>query len=58
MCMFLALAGMAPAQPPVLGIVETGKTEILKITITGVSKATEWTKTPGRGTSMYLSPSV
>lgn len=53
-CMFLAIAGTAAAQPPVMGIGETGKTETLEITISGVTKATEWTKTPKEGYEYVL----
>jgi hypothetical protein len=51
---FVVFAGPMSAQEAPLGIGETGKTDTLEITITGVTKATEWTKTPKEGYEYVL----
>jgi hypothetical protein len=50
----VVFAGTASAQDDPLGLGETGKTDTLEITITGVTKATEWTKTPKDGYEYVL----
>lgn len=52
--MAVALIGGAAAGNTPLGIGETGNAGSIEITITGVSKATEWTKTPKEGCEYVL----
>ncbi|MFP4483157.1 MAG: DUF4352 domain-containing protein [Thermovirgaceae bacterium] len=54
MCVILAVAGTVTAQDAPLGIGETGNAGSFEITITGVSKASEWTKTPDEGYEYVL----